>query len=202
VPGIISFTTAGLLPTHQLAEEAESAGNWWSAALRYNALAMLALKQSGSFSGGAELKKKSFVAVEKSSAISANESTITTAAVCTQVAKDALTWTVILAILKGWNPDDFPIYLPRLKTLMASEGAMLNPISLTTSILMTEVYPNAQEGDPVGMATGVLKIIEVLSQTIANAEIGEDIQMQCQLIVHWWYAARFWTKCFARGSHA
>ena len=55
---MIAISTAVIVPVAKLAEEAETAGEWWKAALRWNALGQMKMTIAGINLPGKEYLKK------------------------------------------------------------------------------------------------------------------------------------------------
>lgn len=113
--------------TTELAREAESEGNWWSASLRWSATAL-----DNRLSSGMQECQPLF----KACATSLENVHPTTAE--SVDAKQRLELTTIILVLHSWDVDALSTYVPRLNALRDSNAAKYSADTLATIFLMSE----------------------------------------------------------------
>jgi hypothetical protein len=130
----IPLASAAFLGTErvsQLARQAESEGEWWSAALRWSATATVNRGTDG-VAAAQPLLKLCAAALERVQPATAIEVD----------AKASLELSVLVAILLAWNPPDVPLYMSRLTPLMDTKAAKAAAEMRSCVFLMRELYPN------------------------------------------------------------
>ena len=99
----------------QLAQQAEIAGDWWLASLRWSALASVVRINVGHHQSVA-LFKRCASALQKYKPVTSED----------QIAKQRIEIPALALILTAWNPDDAPVYGSRLKLLEDCAAAKEN----------------------------------------------------------------------------
>lgn len=130
----------GIERVSELAQRAEQDGDWWTAALRWSALAIQVLA-SGNPSQAANFFRKCAACLE---------AVEQPAQPSQQRARDRLELSTVLSILMFWNPADLPVYTSRLVAACQTEVAKEDPESVARGIHISEYYtyfPRAHRGD-------------------------------------------------------
>ena len=111
VQGVVATSTASILPAEALAKEAEDAGMWWQAALRWNALGLLQLAETGNQKESVGCIKLAVDASAKAGALlsqSSNEDGSVNS--LTQFELDTFDICALRLIFKSWDPADKAVY--------------------------------------------------------------------------------------------
>jgi hypothetical protein len=154
----------------ELARQAEREGEWWSASLRWSAIAHANLSSAVE---SIPMFKASAEALE-------NVKPTTTAA---QDAKDRLELKVIVMILLAWDPKDFEVFGQHCSRLCRAKGAQENPAHLFTLTLFDRGFPEwsgrfrkgAAQTDPTSEAGKIeLKFGLVCSDLVKHALDGAN----------------------------
>ena len=114
----------------QLAKQAESAGDFWTASLRWSATALVNRSIAG-HEASVPLLKACSAALEKCKPSTSQQ----------QVAKERLEIPTLVMILQAWDPADAPVLMPRLGALRDSQASKENMERAADVFLMVDVYP-------------------------------------------------------------
>ena len=110
VQDMIAVSTASLLPAEDLAKEAEAAGMWWQASLRWNALAQLKMSTSGLILSGSKYLKNAVRASANVVATTAAGDDDSSSSSPSQVELDLFELFALKSICTEWDPAVVAIY--------------------------------------------------------------------------------------------
>jgi hypothetical protein len=140
IPDIITFATASVLPdVHALAIEAEALENWWSAALRWNAIAFKKMSDLGVMGAGHDLLEH---AVKVAANISVqNDVDASAPRRHTQFELDSFNLNAMSTIVFTWDPVDAATYGERIRKLAVTEAGRSRPVLLARVVYICEWFP-------------------------------------------------------------
>jgi hypothetical protein len=152
----VAISTASVLPDVQaLATDAEDAKLWWSAALRWNALACAKMDGGGSLTAGKEFLER---AVQASVNIAVpTDGGTRDASYCTQFDLDCFNLHTMSTMVMSWDPAALAAYGEKIRKLTASEAGKSNPILLIRIFTVMEWFPSLLSGTPDTYVSGCLK---------------------------------------------
>jgi hypothetical protein len=142
----IAVAAAALLPVESLAHEAESAGMWWSATLRWCALGTLNSQRTGSPSGGSTMMKRALAALANvmGPTIDGNKGD---AMESVGSRLESMQLYLLLQIMKNYDPADGSTYGNQLQELIAVAGCRISPIDEYAAVIVTEMMPAMAVGN-------------------------------------------------------
>eukprot|EP01051_Picozoa_sp_SAG22_P004479 SAG22_NODE_242_length_14104_cov_13.581935_4_plen_781_part_00 len=164
----IPLSTARVLGaerTSVLAQQAERAGEWWSAALRWSAAAVSA--HGSLVAADVGLMAPTLL---RASATALSRTTVETGRAVAQLDKDRLEFTVLSTLLKFWDSSDLLRYRPRLDYLLSSEAAREDTDGLFQCLLLANHYPAVLEQDHERCGVGVAKMCKVMIDAAAGTD--------------------------------
>ena len=147
VPNTIAVATASVLPDMEaVAKQAEDAKAWWSAALRWHALAHVKMAEAGAISSGFEHSKR---AVEAAAHIvmSADGSYIGDGSSCTQYELDSFNLKVLVSMIMTWDPAILAQYGEAVGKLMLTDAGKSQPLLAYSVYFALEWYPALMSGN-------------------------------------------------------
>jgi hypothetical protein len=156
VQDVIAASTAALLPVDALAKEAEDAGMWWQAALRWNALGSMKMAESGSHQGGAEHVKRAVSASAKAAAALSSDDggtvNSTVVAAFTQFDLDSFDLYGLNYLFKSWNPALLGEFGERYRQVVATEAGRSRPLMRYAALASLDWLPGWLSGDQQNFA--------------------------------------------------
>ena len=155
VQDVIAASTAALLPVDVLAKEAEDAGTWWQAALRWNALGSMKMAESGSHQGGFEHVKRAVAASAKAGvALSSDDggTVNSTVAAFTQFDLDSFDLYGLNNLFKSWNPALLDEFGARYRQVVATEAGRSRPLIRYAAAVSLDWLPGWLSGDQQSFA--------------------------------------------------
>ena len=162
VQDAVAFATVAVLPNvEMLATEAEDAKLWWSAALRWNAVAFVNTYKAGSPRAGLEAWTR---AVEASAKI-APPAVGTGCGSYTQFAADTLSLMAFTRMLMTWLPSVGVTYGSRIRALLLSEAGVANPLLQLKIFHAIDWFASILAGDTSVYAATNLKYCEMILAT-------------------------------------
>lgn len=127
----ISFAAARMLGQQRMASlagTAESGGLWWQAGLRWSLAGKIVPEDPATMASNYRASANAFGRAIPTTGLSSQDDI------------DTMNTRVVLQVLQAWDPDDIPVYKPRLATLLRSDVAARNPDVTYALILMAENY--------------------------------------------------------------
>jgi hypothetical protein len=192
----------------QFARQAEVAGNFWTASLRWSAAALATRVTEGQQSTHG-LFKSCAAALEHVRPSTAQE----------QDAKDRLEFATLTLILNAWDPADVPMYSPRLERLQETAAAKEDRENLALSVIILEVYPEACVRQRCGAHTpeellesvALLKAMRILVNNFLEKEVGSHARRRALSLAYCFHCEQFldlvndapgfeWDQMFGQGG--
>lgn len=161
VQGVISTAAASVLPGEALAKEAEAAGMWWQAALRWNALGLFKAKEGGAFVDGTECFKLAVDASAKAS-VDLVTNSVSTDASFTQAELDMFDVNGINSILKAWDPVEIAKYGERYRKTLATEAGRKAPLLRYSAAMQLGWFPALMSGSMQASANAFWEVIQLV----------------------------------------
>ena len=161
---IAAARVLGAERTSVLAQQAEHAGLWWSAALRWSAAAVAAQASLVAAEVGRmapTLLRASASALERIAMGDGSSNGVS------QLNKDRLEFKVITSLMKMWDKDDMPRFKPRLDELKDSEAAREDADGLFQCILVGDHYPALLAADSSMAGHHVAVMAKVMTDAAA-----------------------------------
>jgi hypothetical protein len=177
----VSLETGKLLPTKQLAEEAEAAGMWWSAALRWGVSARIDSLVSGGQVFGLPSERRAMEATEKAATGESGEKVV-------KLDRDTFYLRGLVFILSSFDQQDIH-YGPKLVAMIGSEAARAEPLTGYSATIYTEFYPHLVEGcDYVPMAKAGHKACTNLGKEAFDPlnEMTDHVRDLCKVASRAW----------------
>jgi hypothetical protein len=143
----VACATAFVLPdVPALAKEAEDANLWWSAALRWNAVAAMQMKKIGNTGAGFDFLK---LAVDASSNIAmlTNDDGTINSGICTQFELDSFNLNAMSNMVLTWMPAALAAYGERLGELATTEAGKSRPVLLIRVAVVSNWFTASLAGD-------------------------------------------------------
>lgn len=163
VQDMISEAAALLLPVEELAKEAEAAGSWWQAALRWNALASVKIAEAGQDVGGAASLKLAVAA--SAHVVGGVDGGGGEGSAVAQFDLDTFNLYALKTILKSWDPEDIAVYSDRLDKALDTPAGRSRPL-IGLGVAMVRVwYPGLLSGDQMKHAHGNWTMVSITSMT-------------------------------------
>lgn len=111
VQDVVASSAASILPAEVLAQEAEDAEMWWRASLRWNAVGLMTLAETGHLSeSGAFVKRAVDASAKASVGVQQSKSDDGAGTLLTQYDLDSFDICALCMILKAWDPVDVGVY--------------------------------------------------------------------------------------------
>ena len=159
VQDVIAASAASILPAEALAKEAELAGEWWHAALRWNALA-LALVLKNEHNAANPFFKLAVSASSK--AIATPSSNGEAAGGLKQFDLDSFELHGINYLFKSWNPADLAAYGPRMQEVVATKAGRSKPLMCYAAELSLNWLPAIMSGNEQTSANGFWRLSKMI----------------------------------------
>lgn len=186
----ISYGAAKAIGKKKLAvlvQQAETAGQWWVAALRQSLLAHNSYREEGS-KNARPLYQKAIRFVE---AIDPNNvDQVQAGNRCRQYDKEALELAMLFRVLKCWDAEDLFTYGPLLAKLLQTDAAVSNPLNLADGIVMTMLFPGVAAGDMDMICQNTVTFLDLLlvaSKTHEGTPLGRQCMIQCMGWTGLWF---------------
>ena len=150
----------GIPRASALAEDAERAGDWWHAALRWAAIANEASVAS------------CWRRVHKVSEALQGQALqhVKPDADCKALDKQRLEMKVIIEILQRWDPADQAVYGAQLEPLLQSEAAREMPTLTMRATVSMKLYPAVIAGDFDAVAESCFQMWTIMKPVVEQAE--------------------------------
>ena len=146
VQDAVASSAASILPAEVLAKEAEAAGTWWQAALRWKALGRMKAEEAGNFNSGTEYVKKAVNASAKVIIVELNSSQEIGDAAVAQFNLDIFDVGGLNHILKSWVPKDTAAYGERYQKVLATKAGRSQPLLAYGATMSIEWFPAILSG--------------------------------------------------------
>jgi hypothetical protein len=169
VQDLIAISTASLLPAEALAKEAEAAGMWWQAALRWSATAHLKMFIDGVNATGVDDLKRA-VSASANVVVSGTAPRTQGVLACTQNELDLFELHILKSILVSWDIANIEIYGERLKQVAQTKAAQAKPTDLFGVALGIEWFPAMLSGDKESFANVCWNMSKKLLDLDANTD--------------------------------
>ena len=160
---VVPFAAAhvlGIPRASALAKEAEAAGEWWHASLRWAAIANEARVASESGDQYAKCLKSAGSALQR----------VEPGAECSALDKQRLEIKVVIEILQRWDPGDQAVYGAQLEPLLQSEAALEMPTLAMRAIVSMKIYPAVVAGDFDTVAESHFQMWKIMKPVVEQAE--------------------------------
>ena len=168
VQDVISISTASVLPTLEaLAKEAELAENWWSAALRWNAIGWLKTGETGAIVAGNPFFKLAVNASSKAVAFTPDSSRRRASVIneLTPFDLDSFDLHGINSIMKSFNPVDIATYGPRMQEVLAAKAGRSRPLMCYAAHQAFVWFPGMMSGNEQTAADANWKMSKTILDT-------------------------------------
>ena len=192
VQDVIATTTASILPAETLAKEAEAAGMFWKASLRWNALAQqkmssttTILEYSRFLKNALRTSQRVLIANDESN----HEGGAHSAQSCTQDDLDLFVLQAVAILLTEWDPGTSEKYKPLVEKLLASEIVQTKPTTLFGVYAGFFWFPKLVAGDELGMVAEAWRLSKQVmdlrdgSRNISEAEMSTAVIFATTMLI-------------------